>query len=254
MVKDADEQTMEKVFDKLYHNLDLVLKRIIRAKRCTEDDAKETAEYDNAKEKVNVIEALYEEGMSVEGMVTKLESIFNDTSKEGIILSTIHKSKGLEADRVFIIHPEKMPSKFARQEWELEQESNLRYVAYTRAKSVLGIVRDFDAYGDQAEETFADKVNEVIEPKHVGVIGQKYALEGTVTDVRYIASYDCHVFVIEDKEGNVFEKWGDIHPRYSTSQGDLVDEGSIIRARVTIGKHTEFKGVKKNSIKNFAKF
>lgn len=255
MVKDAGEDDMVKVFDKLYHNLGLVIKRIMRAKKCNEADAKETSEYDNAEEKVNVIEALYEEGMSVGDMVAKLEDIFNDTTKEGILLSTIHKSKGLEADRVFIIHPEKMPSKWAHQEWEIQQESNLRYVAYTRAKSLLGIVRDFDAYGDQAEETFANKVSEVIEPKHVGSIGQKYPLEGVVKEVRHVPAYDCYIFVIEDKDGNIFEKWGDIHPRYTVSNnGGLVEEGALIRANVTISKHTEFRGVKKNSIKNFARF
>jgi ATP-dependent exoDNAse (exonuclease V) beta subunit len=37
-----------------------------------------------------------------------------------------------------------MPSRAARQEWQCEQESNLQYVAATRAKETLIYVRDED--------------------------------------------------------------------------------------------------------------
>ena len=256
MVIDTKKSNMEDVFAQLHHDLGVTLKRIMRAKSCIESDARQTSEYDNAKERINVIEALYTDGMSVETLTVKLDSIFNDNSKEGILLSSIHKSKGLECDRVFIIHPEKMPSKFARQDWELVQEENLRYVAYTRAKSLLGIVGDFDAYSDQAEETFADKVSAVKASKHVGVLnGGKYRLEGVVKEVRHIPAYDTFVFTIEDKDGNIFEKWGDISSKYSISNnGGEITEGTLIKALVTVSKHTEFKGVKRNAIKNFAKF
>ena len=50
---------------------------------------------------------------------------------------TIHKSKGLENDNVFFLAPELIPSRFATQPWQLEQESNLKYVAITRAKNSL---------------------------------------------------------------------------------------------------------------------
>jgi superfamily I DNA/RNA helicase len=50
----------------------------------------------------------------------------------------VHKAKGLEADRVIILLPDKLPLKFPRQkEWELKQEMNLKYVALTRAKKEL---------------------------------------------------------------------------------------------------------------------
>ena len=58
-------------------------------------------------------------------------------------MSTIHKSKGLEADNIFIIEPQLMPAKWAQQEWEFEQEKNLDYVARTRAKHNLYYVNDF---------------------------------------------------------------------------------------------------------------
>ena len=65
-----------------------------------------------------------------------IEKIFTDEVK-GIMLSTIHKAKGLENERVFFLCPELIPSKYATQPWQYEQENHLRYVAITRAKREL---------------------------------------------------------------------------------------------------------------------
>jgi len=61
-----------------------------------------------------------------------IKTIFTDEIK-GIVLSTIHKIKGLEADRVFIIRPDLLPLPNVRS-WQYVQEKNLEYVAITRAK------------------------------------------------------------------------------------------------------------------------
>ena len=53
------------------------------------------------------------------------------------MLSTIHKAKGLENERVFFLLPDIIPSKYATQPWQIEQEMNLKYVATTRAKHTL---------------------------------------------------------------------------------------------------------------------
>ena len=65
----------------------------------------------------------------------KINQIFRD-DVEGIILSTIHKAKGLEADRVFIARPDKLPLPVSKA-WQYKQEMNLKYVAITRAKKEL---------------------------------------------------------------------------------------------------------------------
>lgn len=76
-------------------------------------------------------------------LIIKIRAIFLENST-GICLSTIHKAKGLESNRVFIIDKEKtLPSKYAKLPWQKEQEKNLEYVAYTRAKNYLGIVTDW---------------------------------------------------------------------------------------------------------------
>jgi superfamily I DNA/RNA helicase len=69
-------------------------------------------------------------------VVQKVNSIFtDDKSGTGIKLSSIHKAKGMEADRVFFLRPEgaPCPHPMAKSVWEQEQERNLVYVAITRA-------------------------------------------------------------------------------------------------------------------------
>jgi len=65
------------------------------------------------------------------------------TEKENSVkISTIHRAKGLEAERVFIINYNELPLKRSDQkEWEIEQERNLLYVAVTRAKSELYLIK-----------------------------------------------------------------------------------------------------------------
>ncbi len=90
-----------------------------------------------------IANALIEKGKNdVADLEQQILSMFGDT-KEGekskvLTLSTIHKSKGREWDRVYILGRNTyQPSKWARKDWQMEQESNLMYVAVTRAKQEL---------------------------------------------------------------------------------------------------------------------
>jgi DNA helicase-2/ATP-dependent DNA helicase PcrA len=83
-----------------------------------------------------------------------IEAIFSDTEGgQRICLSTIHKAKGLEADRVFIVDKHKMPAKWAKTQSDMEQERNLEYVAITRAKEYLGIVTDWKSDEDNSAQS-----------------------------------------------------------------------------------------------------
>jgi DNA helicase II / ATP-dependent DNA helicase PcrA len=73
----------------------------------------------------------------VSELISAIEALFSDEQSGRLTLSTIHKFKGGEADRVFILDPFLMPSKWARQQWQKEGEQNLQYVAVTRAKKEL---------------------------------------------------------------------------------------------------------------------
>lgn len=60
-----------------------------------------------------------------------------------LTLSSIHKSKGLEWKNVYVLgFNQLIPSRYATLDWMLEQESNLKYVAITRAMEKLVYVED----------------------------------------------------------------------------------------------------------------
>ena len=106
----------------------------------------ELSMYKTYEDKVNAIRILSEGLVTCEELIDRIDAIFSDENKNGICLSTVHKSKGLEADRVFIICEDKFYLKACmRVPWMAEQEKNLVYVAYTRAKHHLGFITDFVA-------------------------------------------------------------------------------------------------------------
>lgn len=72
---------------------------------------------------------------------------------DGVVLSTIHASKGLEYDTVYIadVNEEIIPHKKAAQPAEIEEERRLFYVAMTRAKNHLYICCPGERYGHRQE-------------------------------------------------------------------------------------------------------
>jgi DNA helicase-2/ATP-dependent DNA helicase PcrA len=72
----------------------------------------------------------------IEDLKLKIRTIFTDEIV-GICLSTVHKIKGLEANRVFIVRPDLLPMKTVKSGWQWLQEKNLEYVAITRTKTEL---------------------------------------------------------------------------------------------------------------------
>lgn len=73
---------------------------------------------------------------TVQELLGMIERLFGDGSPETVNLSTVHKAKGLEADRVFLLNFH-VTNNYARQPWQIEQEKCIRYVAVTRARKAL---------------------------------------------------------------------------------------------------------------------
>jgi len=81
------------------------------------------------------------EPRSVEDFTRQVSDLFADDGKSPITLCTVHRAKGLENPRVFIIKPEKLPLIWKNQSpTQMQQEMNLRYVAITRAQEELYFV------------------------------------------------------------------------------------------------------------------
>lgn len=98
------------------------------------------AEVEDAVDTVRVIidQCRKEKKMTVNDAVAYVEDMFSDNVTNMLVLSSIHKSKGREWERVFWYdRANTCPSKWARQQWQQVQERNLMYVAATRAKSDL---------------------------------------------------------------------------------------------------------------------
>ncbi len=95
------------------------------------DDSRYVALEDN----VMTLKFMSKLSTDIADLKNKVKMIFSD-KLDGIVLSTVHKSKGLEADRVFIARPDKMPLP-TKKAWQYQQEMNLKYVAITRAKYEL---------------------------------------------------------------------------------------------------------------------
>jgi DNA helicase II / ATP-dependent DNA helicase PcrA len=79
---------------------------------------------------------------SLTDLLSAIDTMFGSTpdgeKAKVLTLSTIHKSKGREWKRVFLLGRQAfMPSPYARKEWQQVQETNLEYVAVTRAQAEL---------------------------------------------------------------------------------------------------------------------
>lgn len=72
-------------------------------------------------------------------MVDRINGLFSDEAGSGVTCGTVHKMKGLEADKVWVLKPEVIPHPRAKG-WQLGQEWNILYVAVTRAKRELVVV------------------------------------------------------------------------------------------------------------------
>ncbi len=71
---------------------------------------------------------------TVSGIIAEIKRVFDGNEKGEIMLSTVHKSKGLEADNVYILATERMPHPKAS---DMQEELNICYVAITRAIKTL---------------------------------------------------------------------------------------------------------------------
>ena len=91
-------------------------------------------------DKIEVLHLIINQTSDSNNLTNIIAELFRE-DKKAIRLMTIHRSKGLENNRVFLIDKfngtKTIPSPFATKGWELVQEKNLLFVAITRAKEEL---------------------------------------------------------------------------------------------------------------------
>lgn len=91
------------------------------------------------RDQLETIEAIADGCPIVDSVNRKITDIFSD-DRAGVRFSSCHRSKGLEAERTFILRPELMPHPMAQGQQAMESEKNVQYVCYTRSKSEMYFV------------------------------------------------------------------------------------------------------------------
>jgi superfamily I DNA/RNA helicase len=137
------------LFVRLYDDVFVTRNKIMEKSAVDAKTAMKSPIIDAKLDMIKALEVLSEGLTTTEELMAKIDEIFPKRDrKDGISLSTVHKAKGLEAKNVYIVCKSLMPSKSAKKDWEIQQEHNLMYVAYTRAKEKLGFVdeKDFQQY------------------------------------------------------------------------------------------------------------
>jgi superfamily I DNA/RNA helicase len=129
MVKSQKAKSVPHFFEKINSWFDKQVARIGKGKNADK-------KLEVSKDILDTLSALAENCANVAEVEQRIYSLFQDTdktSKPAVILSTVHKAKGLESDRVFMLmHTFKKSDSI--------EEQNIRYVAITRSRNQLFLV------------------------------------------------------------------------------------------------------------------
>lgn len=192
------------VFVRLYDKLFETRNRVMKNMGLDYQDATLSSYVTNQYDMINALTVLAEKYTTKKELLKHIDEIFNE-SKNGVILSTIHKAKGLEADNVYILCNSSMPSKLAKKDWEKASEQNLIYVAYTRAKKKLGFIseKEIKPFGiSQGVDAVLHELG-VIENIVCSILGKKpmeqkesvdvarFNLNNGVTEIKPIEEKNC---------------------------------------------------------------
>jgi DNA helicase-2/ATP-dependent DNA helicase PcrA len=99
-----------------------------------------SSQFDALEDRCDCLGKLAAQVTSLDQLATFIESKFDDNADPAgqVVLSSVHRAKGLEADTVFVLDPASLP--LARRDskpWEQTQERNICYIAATRSKRRL---------------------------------------------------------------------------------------------------------------------
>ena len=129
-------------------------KQIERLERCKNPEKKIEATRDIA----DTLKALAQDAKSVADIEARVNSLFQDSdssSKPAVVLSSVHKAKGLEWNRVFLLSDTFRKGK-------TKEEDNIYYVAVTRAKQALYFVGGKENLAETAKSQVADSATSLI--------------------------------------------------------------------------------------------
>lgn len=210
------------VFVRLYDNLFDQRNKLMANSAMDYQDATLSSYITNMYDMIKTLEILAAKYTTKTELVAHIDEMFNE-HKNGIILSTIHKAKGLEADNVYILCNSSMPSKLAKKDWEKDAEQNLIYVAYTRAKKKLGFIseREIKPFGiSQGVDTILNELG-IIEVLVCRVLGKTPTEQQDSVDV---ARFNLDNGLTKIEEGHEDDNCVSISSIETKEDGDLLKE------------------------------
>lgn len=127
--------------DQLADKLNAYMEREVAKARKEDNDQKVESIQDKVGSLLFLIDSLLEDRRNLQGLDAGIDYLFKD-KLNSVKLATIHKSKGLEARRVFWLGRSEWPARWARQPWQQQEEIHLCYVAATRAMDELYLIEE----------------------------------------------------------------------------------------------------------------
>ena len=209
------------VFARLYYDLFITRNKIMKQSNIDAKTAMSSPIIENKLDMIRTLEVLSEGILISDELIEKIDTIFSKKNKkEGIALSTIHKAKGLEANNVYIVCKSLMPSKSAKKGWEIRQEHNLMYVAYTRAKDTLGFInekefKDFDSSStnSQSKLTNIEKLVNVVLGKSTNIPITKENAKEIIRNATVIEGKQITTKIVDINSGNKIKSFSDMTKR-----------------------------------------
>ncbi len=98
---------------------------------------------ESIRDKADTIRVLCEGVQGARELDARLDTLFADSGGAAVVCSSVHKAKGLEAPKVFVLYPTlypKLPDGVKQTPARVREEQNIHYVAITRAISHLVLV------------------------------------------------------------------------------------------------------------------
>lgn len=125
--------------DQLGEKLEAWQQREVAKALAADDEAKAESIRDRASVLLYMIDELVEGKRTIGDLEAGIDWLFSDKAR-AVTFCTGHKSKGLEARRVFWLGRSECPAQWARKPWQRQQEINLCYVIGTRAMAELAFM------------------------------------------------------------------------------------------------------------------
>lgn len=157
---------------------------------------------------------------TLESILKRLKLTLSYPGDEAIKISSIHRAKGLENPRVFILEYNKLPYK-RELEWEQIQERNLHYVAVTRPMEELYLCDD-QLYTDGDEDAI-DNVA-LAEPINIVTEGVSSLITPVETSNLIVPVEIAEEIIKEDQETEELGVSSLIVPIVSTQEPEVTEK------------------------------